>query len=473
MRLFERMSVLLMLPCIAWLVHPQWPVWMSWSLLAAAAILALHAGFEGTHWQMWPAYAAAVILAPAGLHLLQNNMIRLSTAFVASFLLACSLVFSWALPMFKLPRPTGDYPIGTRILSLEDPSRPEMHPWAHPANREVIVQLWYPTMIKKGPKAKYRKKTETSFRSSYQTVLDTCAFENAPVAAGSFPVIVHNHAWHGSRHRATCMLQELASHGFVVAAISHPYNSSLVELNGGRIATADLGQDLGFSLHHYIPLAARISLAEAEVKIQTADCRFVLDKLDEFNVTAGHPLEGHLQMERVGGHGVSFGGGVSLELANEDSRVCSVLALDGVVHGKTAVEGLDKPVLLIDSEWMVTINQVAPDAQKRDVETTKLWNDIAETKDRLLTKCGGIRVVIDGAGHDDFSDQVFMSPLQKLTHAGNVPARRLANILNTYSVAFFKKTLSERDQPVLREDAGAFQEANLKVWVAAGERVCA
>lgn len=474
MRLLEKLTVVLMLPCLAWLIHPQWPALLGWSIFAAVTFLLLHAWVEGPHWQMWPAYAAAIVLAPAGLHLVHGTIIGLCQALAAALLLACSVAMCWALPMFTLLKPTGTYRIGTRILHLEDSTRAEMHPWAHQGNRQLVVQLWYPTTVKKGSKAQYRKKTETSFRSSYQTVLDTDAFENAPLASGRFPVIVHNHAWHGSRHRATYMLQEFASHGFVVAAVSHPYNSSQVELSDGRIAVADKGQDLGFSLHHYIPLEQRIFLAEEELKLQTIDCRFVLDKLAELDATNGHPLHGHLQMNRVAGHGVSFGGAVSMELAKEDPRVCSAVSLDGVLHGKTAAEGWDKPSLLIDSQWMVTLNQAAPDADIRGVETTKLWNDMARSKDQFLSKCGGLRVIVNGAGHDDFSDQIFMSPLQKLTHAGKVPPAHLANILNTYSVAFFKRTLCDQEQSILCDEPGPFPEAQLRVWYAAsGVQVCA
>ena len=137
-------------------------------------------------------------------------------------------------------------------------------------------------------------------------------------------------------------------------------------------------------------------MAEEELAIQTADCRFVLDELEKLDRTPGHPLESRLRMDRVGAFGYSFGGGVSAELAREDHRVLAALELDGVLHGAAAVHGLDKPVLLMDAPWMLSPGQYtenwAPKSadNTRVAETAQLWNTIAESKARLLEKCGGI-----------------------------------------------------------------------------------
>ena len=86
------------------------------------------------------------------------------------------------------------------------------------------------------------------------------------MAAGRFPVIVHNPAWWGFRNRSTFMTQDLASHGFIVVAISHPYNSSMVELADGSVANPDYSLDLGFSLARYIPMQERFAMADEEAR---------------------------------------------------------------------------------------------------------------------------------------------------------------------------------------------------------------
>lgn len=447
-------------------IQPSSAAW--WFGLVAAILLLLHAWLEGVHWQMAPAYLALPITLLIGITV--SPLIRVPCAIAAVALVGASGFLSWALPMFQLPAPSGKFPVGTRMLYLTDTKRAETHTWARPGPREVVVQLWYPAASSKGRRAVYRRKKETTLRSSYQAVLKTHSLQDAPIAAGPFPVVVFNPAWWGFRNRSTFLTQDLASHGFVVAAISHPYNSSLVELADGTVANPNYSQDLGFSMAEYIPIQERFAMAEEELALQTADCRFVLDELEKFNSTPGHPLESRLCMHRVGAFGYSFGGGVSAELAREDHRVRSALELDGVLHGAAAAHGVDKPVLLMDAPWMLSPGKHtegwAPKAadNTRVAETSQLWNTIAESKARLLERCGGILVVIEGLGHFDFMDQIFMSPLHRFSLAGSVPPKRLAHIVNSYLVAFFEQTLLDKPSPLFRDGAQDFAEVTVQEW---------
>ncbi len=464
MRAIEWAIVLLLMAAIpAAAVFQPYPLWLEAIILLAALLVPLHAWIEGLHWQMTPACVAALLM-PIFLTGILNGATATWAAATAAMLVLSSLAFSWVFPMFKLPKPTGRYPVGTRMLYFTDPNRAEMHAGAWPGNRQVVVQLWYPSSVAKGSKAKYRRWKETTLRSSYQAVLATHSIQDAPLAAGRFPIIVHNPAWHGFRHRGTFMTQELASHGFIIAAISHPYNSSLVELQDGRIANPDYGLDLGFSLDHYIPLEERIELAEAELAIQTEDCRFVLNELEKLDQTSGHPLEAHLLTNCVGAYGYSFGGAVSVELANEDGRVRSALELDGVLHGSAAKHGLDKPLMLIDSPWMVSPDQHENEEDPRLAETSRLWKVIAETKASILARCGGIRLIIEGIGHANFSDVGFMSPLRRFSHVEGMPHKVIAGILNAYTLAFFEQTLLDKPSPLLAERAPHFPGASLTIW---------
>lgn len=465
MRKVEGLIVLLLviaIPTAA--ILPEYPLWLKISIIAIALLVPLHAWIEGLHWQMIPAYAAALLMPAVLTRVSTSGIAKLTVLAVAGLFVLLSIACSWVLPMFKLPKPTGKYPVGTRMLYCTDPNRVEMHAGAWPGNREAVVQLWYPAAFAKGPRAMYRKRKETTLRSSYQAVLPTNSLQDVPMASGRFPVILHNPAWHGYRHRGTFMTQELASHGFIVAAISHPYNSSLVELSDGRVAHPDYGLDLGFSLHHYIPLPERLKLANDELAIQTEDCRFVLNELERLDQTPGHPLESRLLRNCVGTYGHSFGGAVSAELAKEDDRVCSALELDGVLHGAAAEHGLEKPLMLIDSPWMVSPDEHEGDPQL--AETSRLWKIIAETKVSVLARCGGFRIIIEGIGHTSFSDVGFMSPLRLFSKAGVVPQKRLAEILNAYTVAFFKETLLDEDSGLLSGASPNFPEAKLEIWPA-------
>jgi dienelactone hydrolase len=464
MRTFEGLLFVLLVPDVLFSFADRPRGWLVLlTVSAAVVVMPLHAWIEGMHWQKWPAYAAIPLLLLSQSFLFSSEIGRSICAILAGFLLFVSCALTWALPMFKLPKPTGQYPVGTTMLYLVDTSRKEMHMGSFPGDREVIVQLWYPASTHKGRKAKYRKKSETTFKSSYQAVLDAHYLQDPPCAAGAFPVTLYNPAWHGSRHRGTFTIQELASQGFVVAAISHPYNSSHVELSNGKIAHPDYDEDLGFSLKRYIPLDARFAMADRELAIQTRDCSCLLDELERMNQTPGHLLQGHLRIDRIGAYGYSFGGAVSVEFAREEPRVRSALGLDGVLHGDSIKLGLQKPLMLIDSKWMVDPYENV-DNDPRVSETAKMWNSIAEAKGGTLSRYGGMRVVIEGIGHVDFTDQIHMSPFRWLSRAGSLPPARVARILNEYIVAFFRQTLCDEQQFILEEGSKPFPEATLTVW---------
>jgi dienelactone hydrolase len=462
MRPLEWLIVATSVLAIVCFVQPRPPSSTLWLGIAAALLVMLHAWLEGMHWQMAPAYLAVALTLFVTATGLTSPILRVSCGIMVAVMVVASLVFSWSLPMFKLPAPTGRYPVGTLTLYLHDANRVEMHEGARPGNREVVAQLWYPAATAKWKRAVYRRRKETSRRSSYQAVLRTHSLQDAPVAAGRFPVIVYNPAWWGFRNRSTFMTQDLASHGFIVVALSHPYNSSIVELADGSVVNPDYSLDLGFSLARYIPMPERFAMADQEVAIQTADCRFVLDELEKFDRTPGHPLESRMRTDRVGAYGHSFGGAVSVELAREDSRVLVALELDGVLHGAAFLYGLDKPVVLIDSPWMITPGEHTDNP--RLAETSRMWNILAESKMRLLERCGGVRIIIDGLVHHDFTDQIFMSPLRRLSGSGSVAPKRVAHILNTYVLAFFEQSLLDKTTSLFSPNAKDFPEATVQEW---------
>lgn len=444
-------------------------------VLAVLVLIALHAWIERMHWQMIPAYTAGLLLLACAMGLPSQSLSRQICAAAAIALLLCSCALSWVLPMFRLPEPTGRFPVGTRIMDFADPSRREMHAWAPPGQRELVAQLWYPARDSRGPKAVYRRPKETSILSSYQAVLNTQSIEDAEFASGRFPIVMFNHAWGGFRNRSTFLAQELASHGFVVVAVSHTYNSRSVELPGGRIAYNQKEIDIGFWATLHIPLKERLDLADTELRIHTDDCNFVLQQLSEVSCTSGHWLEKHLDTNRIGSIGQSFGGAVAAQLAKENPSVRSALSLDGVIHGNLLTESFDKPIMFLDSIWLTELDLDENNPNIVIAETALMWKMIADAKKRILRASGGFHIVIQGTQHQDFTDAGFMSPLRALSHIGPLPPERSAAIINAYALAFLRQTLCESEEPILADGAQPFPEAALIVWhgLATEQPLCA
>jgi hypothetical protein len=84
--------------------------------------------------------------------------------------------------------------------------------------------------------------------------------------------------------------------------------------------------------------------------------------------------------------------------------------------------------------------------------------------DASLGKFGGYRVYINGASHDDFTDEPLVSPVRQIAHRGTLPAQRMHSIVRTYVVAFFDKTLRGQDPEVLRGPASPYGEISFENW---------
>ncbi len=226
------------------------------------------------------------------------------------FLLACIVMTPYAQEQdnVKLPDLTGPYAVGTVSHHLIDESRVEAFtPDDQDDNRELMVQFWYPADAPDGalPGLAWPDDAwigEARGWSYYANVPDDFwegwgtstanAISNAPLTdAGSrFPTLIFTHGGTGSSTLNLYLIEDLASHGYVVVGITHPFNSAAVRFPYGRVVTYN-------SKSGWIPL-------------HTQDVRFVLDQLEALDQgdVLGEMFADRLDLSRVGVFGVSLGG---------------------------------------------------------------------------------------------------------------------------------------------------------------------
>ena len=462
--------VVLSIPAAAWmlLARRAWPWWVRLTALAALLLLPVHAWIEGVHWQMAPIYLAILLLIYPLIRSARNIRSPRILSYPIAILFLLGLAFCFSVPMFHLPKTTGPYPVAVQNMHFIDPVRIENHPRAPHKPREVAVEIWYPSATTTGPHGTYRNLKETDIRSSYQSVLKTDSLLNAPIAAGKFPVILFNHAWRGFRQRSTYMVQELASQGFIVVGISHPYNAAVTLLHDGTVADGRSQIDLG-SFYDYpiLTLEQRMSMWNAEMTTQIADNELVLDRLTEINNSPTNQMAGHIDLTHVGSFGHSFGGNVAAQLAHDDPRVLSAIVLDGVLHGPVGDTGLDKPLFRIKAESP----EVPAGSENSPIQSTRVHAQMSALGEgnlaRSFHKFGGYQVVIRGIDHENFTDKGFFSPFHYLTGIGDIPQSRAAYLINSYAVAFFLQTLKGEKQPLLSNDKPPFPEVvSFQSWPA-------
>ncbi|QNP75173.1 alpha/beta fold hydrolase [Streptomyces roseirectus] len=276
-------------------------------------------------------------------------------------LIAAGPVAAWAFPVPVFPEPSGPFAVGTRVVQWTDPNRPETFTADPDDRRTVVVQLWYPA--RKSPpgvrRAQYLGRTRQEARTVSAALADavglpgfltdglpqarTHAVVDAPVAGGDerFPVVLFSPGAGGVRTQNTAWAEELAGHGYVVAALDHPYDSAAVVLDDGRTVhavTASTGDR-----------DADDALAADWTAVRAADLGFVLTRLEDLNRGASignDSLAGRLDTGRAAVTGHSMGGAAALQAARKDPRFTAVIDLDGYPHGAVS-PALRQPVLAL------------------------------------------------------------------------------------------------------------------------------
>lgn len=442
-----------------------------WTLVAVFCVLGFHAFLERPHWQMGPAYLGAFLLLIAIL-LGGSGWARWLAGCAGLTLLLATIVLSYALPMFTLPRPTGQYRVGTSRFFLTDPNRNE-DPENGGGKREVVVQAWYPADCGHRHLAPYRRWKETTMLSSYQSIIWTHSCEDGTVAANGapFPVLIFDPSMNGRRTQTTFLMEELASHGFVIFSLDHPYNSGPMELASGKV--------LQIPPNPFLPLGTVgfdgfYRVVNKEVVKQTADTIFVLDTIARWNkVSTPDPSNifyQRLDLGRIGMLGDSLGGSVAAETAVLDPRIRAVFSMSGPFFATARQKGVTVPFFEI----------AEPTPLKSEAELARLDADgrVDGEIDKAdmhnlfsnLSLHGGFYAEIEGANHSSFTDKPFFSPLLRL--GGEVPAvaLRRAEIVRQYALAFFSETLKSQPAPLLHQEPSPFSELQLRQFTPAAPK---
>ncbi|MBE3000429.1 alpha/beta hydrolase [Nocardiopsis sp. HNM0947] len=249
------------------------------------------------------------------------------------------------------PGPTGPYTVGRSDVHLTDPSRG--HPWVESAEeRELMASLWYPAEAGSGAEpAPYLTPGMADAlvsglygsgvpRGAIDTEGSTAnALADAPVAEGAsgLPVLLFSPGFGESRFNSTADPEELASHGYLVVAMDHPYESTAVDMPDGRV------------LRQAYPERETPTYREA-ISVRTQDTLFVLDALEEGTLLPG-PLDEAADTSTVGMFGHSAGGLTAGEIMVDDERIAAGVNLDGSVAyhvgdeewARSTTHGVDRP----------------------------------------------------------------------------------------------------------------------------------
>jgi dienelactone hydrolase len=440
----------------------------TWLFAVAILLMVAHLAIEGYRWQMVPVYLAT------GGALIALGWLPLTTArpwltVVGLGLLSVGALLCLALPVFTLPAPSGPYPVGSTTRLLRDSGRQEPRMGLPGARREVLVQIWYPAE-RQGRGQPYRPRAETIFTTTQLALVTTHSAAGVPVSRRStrYPVILFSPSWPGRRAQNTVLAEELASRGFLVVAIDHPFGSAAVAFPDGRVIHTTLGEFLGGSTVEAVEASYQQALDELERR--TADARFVLDEIGRLD--ADDPeglLTGRVGLNRVGMMGYSFGGAVAAETAFRDDRIQAVLNLDGTLFGESATHGIAQPYFFVTGRLPDEV-EPPPTGRAKTVDEFQsglVARDVAN-QHRLLTTSGGSLLQISGTTHLNFSDGPLYSPLQRWRSAGRIDPLRALIIVNEHTVQFFRQNLDQDATATVGVRSSKYPEARFETWAHSG-----
>lgn len=296
-----------------------------------------------------------------------------------------------------IPRPSSPYSVKTEVLDLTDESRWDPYananathkrrilasaflplescdeeittPYLPPATNAVYVQL----LVSYGLPADLLDGFEVAH----------CASGKAAEPEGGFPLILLSPGFTGTRLGYSVKASALASLGYVVVTIDHPYDSFVVEFPDGSISYGPVMGD------------GREEILEA-VDVRTEDISFLLDQLAELDLPIDH--------SKIISAGHSLGGWASGAVAFKDDRVLAGLNEDGRMEGPVVESGLSKPFIQVG-----TADTIAKGGQEG-------WRELYDN-----SKGTKLVIGIDNTTHNSWLDPLYMFTFTEIP-ADQLPA---------------------------------------------------
>ncbi|AZC23157.1 alpha/beta hydrolase family protein [Pseudomonas sessilinigenes] len=292
----------------------------------------------------------------------------------------------------QLPAPGGAWCVGKASFALRDAARPEPFSRTENARRELALKVWYPIAnpARQLPRAEYAEPQALMAMKIAPEELAVLSHSGAGARMQKqrqYPVLLFSPGLGAVAEFYSGLLEDLASRGYVVVAINHPHISGVTVLPGERV----------------VPMLA--ALEEDETRLASAapvvvdDLRTTLDWLQRQNQDPKHLLGGHLDLNRIGALGHSFGGSAALQAARVDKRLRAAANLDGTIQGSLAGPW-NKPLLLYSA---------GNDPQ--DASMDQVW---------AVHRGPGVRKVLGNAGHHDFTDGRWVLPGPVVEEMGEV-----------------------------------------------------
>ena len=371
-----------------------------------------------------------------------------------------------------LPKPTGKYLVGITYLSFIDDDRKELFDNNQESNREITVKAWYPSDTAFIPEP-YLLKAEAEFAVKYLQfpeifkALKTNSSRDVPLSSkeNTYPILIFSHGFGEHYSQNSILMEELASHGYIVFSISHHFECKFSSYPDGRFIYIDMNSlrlqkimqemqtpkameliqkmynasndeeriQVFVETNNILPMA----LTESP-KYWAEDISFFIDQLE--NINNEHKIfKEKLNLDRIGVFGMSMGGIASTEICITDKRIKTCVSIDGGLNGSILSEELQIPLLFLNSKRFLGYGNLFTSKSKMD--------------------CYSLSV--KDSDHYNFSDYS-VYPVPSISFLlGTIDGEKTIEIMNVIVLGFFDKYLKENKDINLIEQANKYPEIEI------------
>lgn len=391
---------------------------------------------------------------------------------ITLIILIISLLISCAQESV-LPQPGGKFTIGVMYLDFTDKERPEILTEDTTDNRDITMKIWYPAQNKPDKEyAPYIKNgnqsvEELNLPSFYQS-LQSHAKLNLPLsnAEQKYPILIFNHGWGEHYSQNTVLMEELASHGYIVFSIAHHYEARFSFYPDGKTVIFDSNnqsehfqqimgeQQNPDAIQIFRSMYSAQSTEQREnvfkrtnelmpafmlkgSKLWAKDITTTIDHLEVLE-SKKEFFKGRLNLDKIGVFGMSLGGTATGQACLMDDRIKAGINMDGGIFGDILDTRIAQPFMFINS------------VRYRGYQNLFLKR----------IKNQGIVINIENDEHYNFHDISVLNPDQQML--GTIDGQKMLNILNDYTLAFFDKFLKGSETKVFKP--GYEKYTNVKIF---------
>lgn len=280
---------------------------------------------------------------------------------------------------FTVPVPTGPYPIGVIDVQLTDTSRRDA--FNSSRYRDFALSLYYPSQKSSAPRRPYASLAlqaiiEKDFNlpsGSLSNVTTNSVLFGLPRLPLPSTLLIFSPGFTDPRGEYTAIFEDLASHGYLVAAVDHPYDALGVELplTGELIPASPLVNNVT-DIPDLLPFYTQ----------RVGDISHIVDQLASLPPPFNHLGATNLKIAMLG---QSFGGATTLGAMARHGNIIAGLNMDGSLPFDTDKE-LKRPFMNLAQEGHYS-------------ETDESWAEVKASQTGVYRDWD-----MKGAGYMSYSD---------------------------------------------------------------------